>query len=120
MAEPQKGGSEDHKMSDTQKRQKVSEEEPYEMRPDGCAHALLFFFLVAANHSLSPERRFLRCPWLIFHLRLQPVSGQRACSCESSQRLQIFCKWNHTSIIKEFRTVWALGCILGKPGQVIH
>lgn len=45
-----------------------------------------FSVLSAANHSLSLERRFLWRPGLIFHLRLQPVGGQRAHSGESLQR----------------------------------
>lgn len=56
---------------------------------DLCAHALLLFFLVAANHSLSLERRLLRRPWLILHLRLQPFGGQRTRNRESFQQLLV-------------------------------
>lgn len=48
-----------------------------------------FSVFSAANHSLSLECCFLWRPGLIFHLRLQPVGGQRTCKCEFLERCTV-------------------------------
>lgn len=44
---------------------------------------VMLCLLLATNHSLSVECRLLWCPGLIFHIRLQPLCGQRPCFGES-------------------------------------